>query len=139
MDTIKIIEPIQNWWNVLGRSSSTVYAVALLASGQSSTVTGTYAGQFIMQGYLELRMKKWASNLTTRCIAITPSLIVSIVGGASAAGKLIIIASIILSFVLPFTLIPLLKFSSGSTKLGPYNNSIYVSLLSSTLPTMVTY
>ncbi|XP_011622454.1 metal transporter Nramp5 [Amborella trichopoda] len=115
--------------NVLGRSSSTVYAVALLASGQSSTVTGTYAGQFIMQGYLELRMKKWASNLTTRCIAITPSLIVSIVGGASAAGKLIIIASIILSFVLPFTLIPLLKFSSGSTKLGPYNNSIYVLII----------
>ncbi|KAK4391051.1 Metal transporter Nramp5 [Sesamum angolense] len=81
--------------NVLGKSSSTVYAIALLASGQSSTITGTYAGQFIMQGFLDLKMRKWIRNLMTRCIAITPSLIVSIIGGSSGAGRLIIIASII--------------------------------------------
>ncbi|KAB1221093.1 Metal transporter Nramp5 [Morella rubra] len=81
--------------NVLGRSSSTIYAIALLASGQSSTITGTYAGQFIMQGFLDLKMKKWIRNLMTRCIAITPSLIVSIISGSSGAGRLIIIASII--------------------------------------------
>ncbi|KAB1222932.1 Metal transporter Nramp5 [Morella rubra] len=81
--------------NVLGRSSSTVYAIALLASGQSSTITGTYAGQFIMQGFLDIKMKKWTRNLMTRCIAITPSLIVSIIGGSSGASRLIIIASII--------------------------------------------
>nr|GMD77892.1 metal transporter Nramp5-like [Ipomoea batatas] len=81
--------------NVLGKSSSTVYAIALLASGQSSTITGTYAGQYIMQGFLDLKMKKWSRNLMTRCIAITPSLIVSIIGGSSGAGRLIIIASII--------------------------------------------
>ncbi|KAB1221007.1 Metal transporter Nramp5 [Morella rubra] len=81
--------------NVLGRSSSAVYAIALLASGQSSTITCTYAGQFIMQGFLDLKMKKWTRNLMTRCIAITPSLIVSIIGGSSGAGRLIIISSII--------------------------------------------
>ncbi|CDP10960.1 unnamed protein product [Coffea canephora] len=116
--------------NVLGRSSSTIYAIALLASGQSSTITGTYAGQFIMQGFLDLKMKKWLRNLMTRCIAITPSLIVSIIGGSSGAGRLIIIASMILSFEPPFALIPLLKFSSSTTKMGPYKNSINIIVIS---------
>ncbi|XP_040997326.1 metal transporter Nramp5-like [Juglans microcarpa x Juglans regia] len=116
--------------NVLGRSSSTIYAIALLASGQSSTITGTYAGQFIMQGFLDLKMKKWTRNLMTRCIAITPSLVVSIIGGSSGAGRLIIIASMILSFELPFALIPLLKFSSSTTKMGPHKNSIYIVVVS---------
>ncbi|GER49162.1 metal transporter [Striga asiatica] len=116
--------------NVLGSSSSTIYAIALLASGQSSTITGTYAGQFIMQGFLDLKMRKWLRNLMTRCIAITPSLIVSVIGGSSGAGRLIIIASMILSFELPFALIPLLKFSSTSTKMGPHKNSIYIIVVS---------
>ncbi|XP_068642071.1 metal transporter Nramp7.2-like [Aristolochia californica] len=116
--------------NVLGKSSSVVYAIALLASGQSSTITGTYAGQFIMQGFLDLQMKKWIRNLMTRCIAIIPSLIVSIIGGSSGAGRLIIIASMILSFELPFALIPLLKFSSSKTKMGPFKNSIYIIVFS---------
>ncbi|KAE8100691.1 hypothetical protein FH972_018562 [Carpinus fangiana] len=93
--------------NVLGKSSSTVYAIALLASGQSSTITGTYAGQFIMQGFLDLKMKKWIRNLVSRCIAITPSLVVSIIGGSSGAGRLIIIAS-----------------------MGPHLNSIYIIVVS---------
>ncbi|BFG19032.1 hypothetical protein CerSpe_053060 [Prunus speciosa] len=116
--------------NVLGRSSKVIYAIALLASGQSSTITGTYAGQFVMQGFLDIKMKKWARNLMTRCIAITPSLIVSIIGGPSGAGRLIIIASMILSFELPFALIPLLKFSSSTTKMGPHKNSVYIIVVS---------
>ncbi|KAJ9535955.1 hypothetical protein OSB04_un000884 [Centaurea solstitialis] len=116
--------------NVLGKSSSTLYGIALLASGQSSTITGTYAGQFIMQGFLDLKMRKWLRNLITRCIAITPSLIVSIIGGSSGAGRLIIIASMILSFELPFALIPLLKFSSSATKMGPHKNSRIIIIFS---------
>nr|GEZ52499.1 metal transporter Nramp5-like [Tanacetum cinerariifolium] len=112
------------------KSSSTLYAIALLASGQSSTITGTYAGQFIMQGFLDLKMRKWLRNLITRLIAITPSLIVSIIGGSSGAGKLIIIASMILSFELPFALIPLLKFSSTTTKMGPHKNSTIIIVFS---------
>lgn len=113
--------------NVLGKSSSTIYAIALLASGQSSAITGTYAGQYIMQvhikgiymctklslinpnlllvinyfstdvifqGFLDLKMRKWIRNLITRSIAITPSLIVSIIGGSSGAARLVIIASV---------------------------------------------
>ncbi|PWA34833.1 metal transporter NRAT1 [Artemisia annua] len=116
--------------NVLGKSSSTLYAIALLASGQSSTITGTYAGQFIMQGFLDLKMRKWLRNLVTRCIAITPSLVVSIIGGSAGAGRLIVIASMILSFELPFALIPLLKFSSSATKMGPHKNSIIIIVFS---------
>nr|XP_043606725.1 metal transporter Nramp5-like isoform X1 [Erigeron canadensis] len=150
--------------NVLGKSSSTLYAIALLASGQSSTITGTYAGQFIMQGFLELRMRKWLRNLITRCIAITPSLIVSIIGGSSGAGRLIIIASVcicnftvfayafqfslrlnlfyniwqmILSFELPFALIPLLKFSSTTIKMGPHKNSLIIIVFSWVLGLMI--
>ncbi|ONM52708.1 Metal transporter Nramp6 [Zea mays] len=123
--------------NVLGRSSSIVYGVALLASGQSSTITGTYSGQYIMQGFLDIRMKKWLRNLMTRCIAIAPSLVVSIIGGSSGAGRLIIIASMILSFELPFALIPLLKFSSSSSKMGPHKNSIYIIVFSWLLGLMI--
>ncbi|EPS69341.1 hypothetical protein M569_05424, partial [Genlisea aurea] len=116
--------------NVLGKSSSIVYAVALLASGQSSAITGTYAGQFIMQGFLDLKMKLVYRNMMTRTIAITPSLIVSIIGGSAGAGRLIIIASMILSFELPFALLPLLKFSSSAYKMGPHKNSIFIIVVS---------
>nr|GMC71363.1 metal transporter Nramp6-like [Ipomoea batatas] len=77
--------------NVLGNWSSKLFAIALLASGQSSTITGTYAGQY---GFLELRLRPWIRNMITRCLAIVPSLIVSIIGGSAGAGNLIIIASI---------------------------------------------
>lgn len=113
--------------NVLGSWSSKLFAFALLASGQSSTITGTYAGQFVMQGFLDLRMEPWLRNLLTRCLAIVPSLIVAVIGGSSGAGQLIIIASMILSFELPFALIPLLKFTSSKTKMGMYANSKMIS------------
>ncbi|KAF7133108.1 hypothetical protein RHSIM_Rhsim09G0015700 [Rhododendron simsii] len=116
--------------NVLRKSSSTIYAIALLASGQSSSITCTYAGQFIMQGFLDLKMKRWKRNLMTRAISILPSLVASLVGGPAAAGNLIIIASMILSFELPFSLIPLLKFSSSTSKMGPYKSSIYIIVIS---------
>ncbi|KAJ7951979.1 putative Metal transporter [Quillaja saponaria] len=113
--------------NVLGSWSSKLFAIALLASGQSSTITGTYAGQYVMQGFLDLRLEPWVRNLLTRCLAIVPSLIVALIGGSAGAGKLIIIASMILSFELPFALIPLLKFTSSKTKMGMHGNSIMIS------------
>lgn len=115
--------------NVLGKNSSKFFAIALLASGQSSTITGTYAGQYVMQGFLELRMKPWLRNLLTRCLAIVPSLIVALIGGSAGAGRLIIIASMILSFELPFALVPLLKFTSSETKMGSYANSKIISAI----------
>ncbi|XP_063937075.1 metal transporter Nramp1 isoform X2 [Daucus carota subsp. sativus] len=80
--------------NVLGNWSSKLFAIALLASGQSSTITGTYAGQYVMQGFLDLRLKPWLRNLLTRSLAIVPSLIVALIGGSSGAGELIIITSL---------------------------------------------
>ncbi|XP_040371543.1 metal transporter Nramp6 isoform X3 [Rosa chinensis] len=115
--------------NVLGSWSSKLFAVALLASGQSSTITGTYAGQYVMQGFLDLRLRPWIRNFLTRCLAIVPSLIVAVIGGSAGAGKLIIIASMILSFELPFALIPLLKFTSSKTKMGAYANSTVISAI----------
>ncbi|GAA0166010.1 secondary carrier transporter [Lithospermum erythrorhizon] len=113
--------------NVLGNWSSKLFAIALLASGQSSTITGTYAGQYVMQGFLDLRLKPWIRNFLTRSLAIVPSLIVAIIGGSAGAGDLIILASMILSFELPFALIPLLKFTSSKTKMGQYVNSKAIS------------
>ncbi|XP_057856362.1 metal transporter Nramp6 isoform X2 [Cryptomeria japonica] len=109
--------------HVLGGWSSTLFAIALLASGQSSTITGTYAGQYVMQGFLQLRFAPWARNLLTRCVAIVPSLVAALIGGLRGAGKLIIISSMILSFELPFALLPLLKFTSNNVKMGPHVNS----------------
>ncbi|KAG5534327.1 hypothetical protein RHGRI_022452 [Rhododendron griersonianum] len=116
--------------NSLGKWSSKVYAISLLASGQSSTVTGTYAGQYIMQGFLDLKMKLWLRNLVTRFIAIAPSLVICIIGGASGASRLIIIASMILSFELPFALVPLLRFTSSEAKMGPHKSSVMVTFTS---------
>ncbi|KAL4200569.1 hypothetical protein AMTRI_Chr02g211830 [Amborella trichopoda] len=115
--------------NVVGSWSSKLFAIALLASGQSSTITGTYAGQYVMQGFLDLRLTPWIRNFLTRCLAIIPSLIVAIIGGSAGAGKLIIIASMILSFELPFALIPLLKFTSSNIKMGPYANSMLLMVV----------
>lgn len=115
--------------NVLGNWSSKLFAIALLASGQSSTITGTYAGQYVMQGFLDLRLRPWIRNMLTRGLAIVPSLIVSIIGGSTGAGDLIIIASMILSFELPFALIPLLKFTSSNTKMGSHANSKVISAI----------
>lgn len=115
--------------NVLGKWSSKLFAIALLASGQSSTITGTYAGQYVMQGFLDLQIIPWKRNLMTRSLAIIPSLVVAIIGGSAGAGKLIIIASMILSFELPFALLPLLKFTSSKTKMGSYVNSYALSAL----------
>ncbi|CAN6360980.1 unnamed protein product [Urochloa humidicola] len=114
---------------VLGRSSGIVFGVALLASGLSSTISGTYAAQFIVQGFLDIKMKKWKRNLMTRSVAIVPSLTVAIIGGIIGSGRLIIIASMIIFFVLPFSVIPLLKFNGSSIKMGPHKNSIYIMVI----------
>eukprot|EP00897_Mesotaenium_endlicherianum_P010760 jgi/Mesen1/9712/ME000069S09106 len=114
--------------NTLGRAASTLYAVALLASGLSSCVTGTYAGQYVMQGFLELKIDPVYRNLLTRSVAIVPSLAVALVGGTAASGQLIIISSIVLAFELPYALIPLLKFTSNPMKMGPFVNHSAVTV-----------
>jgi len=105
----------------LGRAASTIFAVALLASGQSSTMTGTYAGQFVMEGFLDVKVKRlWLRNLVTRLVAIVPSLCVSLLAGERGSQDLIVASSVALSFQLPFALVPLLKFTSSEKVMGPH-------------------
>ena len=98
--------------------ASTLFAVALLASGVNSTVTATLAGQIVMEGFLRLRIPDWARRLITRGIAIVPVVIVTVLFGASGTAKLLVLSQVILSMQLPFAVIPLVRFVSDRRKMG---------------------
>ncbi len=109
---------------VLGVSlASTVFACALLASGQNSTLTGTLAGQIVMEGFLEIRLKPWLRRLITRSIAIIPAAFVIGLAGEGKVTALIILSQVVLSFQLPFAIIPLIQFTSDRAKMGEFTNS----------------
>jgi manganese transport protein len=100
-----------------------LFAVALIAAGQSSTVTGTLAGQIIMEGYLNLRIQPWVRRIITRLIAIVPAVIVISVFGESVTGKLLILSQVILSLQLGFAIIPLIHFVSDKSKMKGFHIS----------------
>lgn len=100
-----------------------LFAVALIAAGQSSTITGTLAGQVIMEGYLNLRIQPWVRRIITRLIAIVPAVIVILIYGESVTGKLLILSQVILSLQLGFAIIPLIHFVSDKTKMKGFHIS----------------
>lgn len=109
---------------VLGASlASTVFAIALLASGQNSTLTGTLAGQVVMEGFLNIRLTPWLRRLVTRLIAIIPAVIVAAMYGATGVNKLLILSQVILSLQLSFAVVPLVWFTSSKLKMGRFANS----------------
>jgi manganese transport protein len=109
---------------VLGVSlASTVFACALLASGQNSTLTGTLAGQIVMEGFLNIRLKPWVRRLITRALAITPAVLVIGFAGEGKVTSLIVLSQVILSFQLPFAIIPLIQFTGDRAKMGTLVNS----------------
>ncbi|KAF3778475.1 Metal transporter [Nymphaea thermarum] len=112
--------------DVLGKWSRLVYGISILASSQGSALTVGCSGQYVMQGFLQKKIKKWIITVVTRGVAILPSLIAALVGGPSACARLIIISSMVLSFELPFTILPLLRFTSSRKKMGPHKNHIAV-------------
>jgi manganese transport protein len=115
---------------VLGASfASTVFALALLASGQNSTLTGTLAGQIVMEGFLQMRLKPWIRRLLTRTIAILPAILVIGIAGEGKLTSLLILSQVVLSFQLPFAVIPLVQFTSERTKMGPFVNSRFVMIV----------
>jgi len=117
-DAYKLLSP------VLGVSlASTLFACALLASGQNSTLTGTLAGQIVMEGFLEIRLKPWLRRLITRAIAIIPAALVIGFAGEGKVTALLILSQVILSFQLPFAVIPLIQFTSDRKKMGDFANS----------------
>ncbi len=114
-DAYKMLEPLlgTNW-------APTLFAIALIAAGQSSTITGTLAGQIIMEGYLNLRIQPWVRRIITRLIAIVPAVIVISVFGESVTGKMLILSQVILSLQLGFAIIPLIHFVSDKSKMGEF-------------------
>jgi manganese transport protein len=106
-----------------------LFAVALIAAGQSSTITGTLAGQVIMEGYLNLRIAPWVRRLMTRMIAIVPALIVINVMGEGASGSLLVLSQVILSLQLGFAIIPLIHFVSDKEKMNQFVIKPYIKVL----------
>ena len=100
--------------------ASTLFAVALLASGLNSTVTATLAGQIVMEGFLNLRLPNWARRLLTRGIAIIPVVIVTALYGESGTAGLLVFSQVVLSMQLPFAVIPLVRFVSDRRKMGQF-------------------
>lgn len=110
--------------------ASFLFALALLASGQNSTLTGTLAGQIVMEGFLNLRIPPVMRRLITRLIAIIPAVIVTALYGAEGTGKLLILSQVILSLQLSFAVFPLVKFTSERAKMGLFVNGIIVKIVS---------
>jgi manganese transport protein len=103
--------------------ASTLFALALLASGQNSTLTGTLAGQVIMEGFLNIQVRPWLRRLITRSLAIIPAVIVTAFWGESGTGRLLIFSQVILSMQLSFAVFPLVMFTSDKRKMGEFVNS----------------
>jgi manganese transport protein len=128
------VEEIQDAYQLLSPLlglgiASTLFAVALLASGLNSTVTATLAGQIVMEGFLHLRIPQWARRLITRAIAIVPVVIVTALYGESGTAKLLVLSQVVLSMQLPFAVIPLVSFVSSRRKMGAFAISTPIAVL----------
>ncbi|SFS59006.1 Nramp family divalent metal transporter [Paenibacillus sp. BC26] len=110
-------------------AASVLFGVALLAAGQNSTLTGTLAGQIVMEGFLNIRLAPWLRRLITRLIAIIPAVIVTWLYGASGTAQLLILSQVILSLQLSFAVIPLVKFTSDKQKMGKFANPLWLQVL----------
>ncbi len=108
---------------VLGAAgASALFAIALLASGQNSTVTATLAGQIVMEGFVDIKIRPWIRRLSTRLMAIVPAVTVAILYGSSGTTKLLILSQVILSLQLPFAVVPLVRFTSDKGLMGGFAN-----------------
>jgi len=131
-DAYQLLDPL------VGSSiASVLFAVALLASGQNATLTGTLAGQIVMEGFLNIRLKPWIRRMITRLIAIIPAVIVLSISGESGTGELLILSQVILSLQLSFAVIPLVKFTSDKLKMGEFVAPKWLSMLSWTVAVII--
>src|SRR5208282_3092581 len=104
----------------LGAAAPILFGIALLCAGQSSTLTGTLAGQIVMEGYLHLRIAPWLRRLITRLLALVPAVLVISMVGEDSTGGLIILSQVILSLQLSFAVIPLIHFTSNRQNMGDF-------------------
>ncbi len=117
--------------------ASFLFAVALLCSGQSSTLTGTLAGQIIMEGFLNLRMRPWLRRMITRSVAIVPAAVVVYIAGDKGSYQLILLSQVILSMQLPFAVIPLVRFTGDRERMGEFVSPLWVRTLAWTSAAIV--
>jgi manganese transport protein len=123
-DAFKLISPL-----VGVKAAAAIFALALLASGQNSTLTGTLAGQIVMEGFLGLRLRPWLRRLVTRSVAIVPAVFVTAIYGASGTAKLLILSQVVLSMQLSFAVFPLVMFTSDRKKMGEFVNPAWIKCL----------
>jgi len=109
--------------------ASGLFGLALLCSGQSSTLTGTMAGQIVMEGFLNLRMRPWLRRLVTRVVAIIPAAFTVYFAGAHGTYQLLILSQVILNMQLPFAVIPLIQFTSSKERMGEFANRVWLQVL----------
>jgi manganese transport protein len=132
MDAHKLLTPL------LGTTlASTLFAVALLASGQNSTLTGTLAGQIVMEGFLNIRLKPWLRRLITRLIAIIPAFIVTLLLGEHGTANLLVLSQVILSMQLSFAVIPLVIFTNDKVKMGSFANKKLLKIIAWTASAII--
>jgi manganese transport protein len=123
---------------LLGTSmASILFAIALLCSGQNATLTGTLAGQIVMEGFINLRLRPWLRRLITRLIAIVPAIIVVILYGERGTGPLLILSQVILSLQLSFAVFPLVLFTGDPSKMGPFVNPRWMQVLAWAVAVMI--
>ena len=131
-DAYKLLTPLLG---VVGASA--VFALALLASGQNSTLTGTLAGQIVMEGFLNIRIRPWLRRLITRAIAIVPAAITAIFFGEHGTAQLLILSQVILSLQLSFAVFPLVRFTSERAKMGEFVNPTWLKVLAYTVALVI--
>ena len=130
-DAFVLLKPL------LGGAAATAFAVALLASGQSSTITGTLAGQIVMEGFLNIRIKPRLRRLITRLLAIIPALVmISVSGGKDTVG-LLVFSQVVLSMQLSFAVVPLLMFTSDRKRMGEHTNPLWLQIVGFTVGTII--
>jgi len=130
-DAYKLLTPL------LGAGASTVFALALLASGQASTITSTLAGQIVMEGFLNIRLRPWLRRLITRSIAIVPAAIVAILYGESGTAQLLVFSQVILSMQLSFAVFPLVRLTSDKVKMAEFVNPMWLKFLAYLVATII--
>ncbi len=124
-DAYRLLEPL------LGTSLAPIlFAVALIAAGQSSTITGTLAGQIVMEGYLNIRIQPWLRRLITRLLAIIPAFLTILIMGESETGPLLVLSQVVLSMQLGFAVIPLIHFVSDKERMGKFTIKLWIKILS---------
>ena len=131
-DAYRLLSPL------LGTTGASVlFAVALLCSGQNATLTGTLAGQIVMEGFLNLRMRPWLRRLVTRLVAIVPAILVTVFYGERATGPLLIVSQVVLSLQLPFAVFPLVAFTSDRRKMGAFVSPLWMRVLAWTVAVVI--